>query len=92
MDEFQRQKATAWLDTHLAPRCPSCLQPGPFQAVDKLVSPPLMTGGTVDLGSTLPCVALVCVNCSGVRFFSAIMMGVMERKTEIEGGPEAAKG
>ncbi|MCI0700263.1 MAG: hypothetical protein L0241_04185 [Planctomycetia bacterium] len=77
MDESQRKKAEEWFNAHIAPTCPSCQKSAPLQIVDRLVMPPLMRGNSVDFGSTLPSVALVCTNCAHVRFFSALLMGIL---------------
>lgn len=93
MDEVQRIKAANWFAAHLSPVCPSCQRPAGFSVLEKLCTPNLYgDAGQIMLGGpAIPLVGVACTNCYNIRFFSAIMMGVVERKTAIEVDPEAAK-
>jgi hypothetical protein len=92
MDEQDKRKAAEWVDSHLAPVCPSCHSPGPFAVLDEFVAAPVLTKGAVlTTARFVPLIALACEHCGNVRFFSAITMGIGPPAATPRGQPPAAR-
>lgn len=78
MNADDKKHSQDWLNRRLSPICPSCQQRHAFNVLDQFVTPILMSENNVlDLGGqSMPLIGVACTNCSHIRFFSAIMMGI----------------
>ena len=80
MDEDKAQKAREWFVSKISAVCPTCQQVAPFNLLNTMVAPVPIGDNNMALigagGPNIPMVGLVCTNCSHIRFFSAVMLGL----------------
>ena len=81
LTEEQRNKISDWLrlkKVNMA--CPSC---GEAEwATGDIVAIPKFKEGLILGGEVIPMIQLVCANCSYVRLYAAIPIGLLEPKSE----------
>ncbi|MFO0797956.1 MAG: hypothetical protein U0804_10795 [Gemmataceae bacterium] len=78
MDPGEKDKAVEWFRGKVSSVCPSCHEAAGFSVLDGLITPPLAIRGIQKLGDELvPLVGLICNNCYNIRFYSAVMIGVI---------------
>lgn len=83
-DEEKQQKAKKWLDGKANKPC-ECCGSRVFFVADDLVMPLQFTGGGLTFGGNVyPHLLVICHECGCSRFFSAVVAGIVERKTETE--------
>ena len=78
-DEAQKEIISEWLMKNgVALACPSCMKVCP-QEVSEMIATPVFVEGGISFITTVPMIPVICSRCAHIRFFSAVMMGLVPR-------------
>lgn len=81
MDADQLKKAEDWFNSHLTSVCNSCSRQNGFTILSKVVTPITVgdKGSVLFGGEIVPLIGVLCNHCFNIRFFSAILTGVVPK-------------
>ena len=76
LDEAQTEIVKKWLESkHASFICPVCSH-NTWSPGDLVVAPRFASGSTEIGGQVIPMVQVICTNCSYIRFFAAVPIGL----------------
>ena len=85
----ETKKAFSWLKLKLRVRtCPMCGEED-FGLSESIYAMPLSGSGAINLSECAPAIAMLCSNCGYMRFFNALMAGVVKQQPPPEGEKDA---